>query len=108
MGAGPSSGKAAAQAPQYNTPEQISAAKKAVSEFNSSKKYQSRTVTRPSDGHKITIDLEKVNHTDYWGKKTGASSYTIHIYDNDEQVFYTYGADLKKAKYHMRLRLGLT
>ena len=114
MGTGTSSGKAPS-AGQFNTPVQIAAAKNAVNGFTGKKKYQEATVTRPSDGHSIRIELSKVNHTNYWGQNTGTSSYTIYMWDDTERneygnptrLFYTYGRTLSEAKKDMRLKLGI-
>lgn len=115
MGTGTSSGKpsgsANRQAPQFNTQQQITAAKAAVSGIKNAQ-YQNVTVTRPKDGHRLEIDIQRIKNNSASGSKY---SYRITIDDNDnineygnpERLWYTYRSSLADAKKDARRYLGI-
>ena len=91
-------------------------AESAVKSLSASKRTQGLTITRPVDGHDISIFIEKVTHRDYWGKSTGEKSYTIYIddktqlndYGNPTRLYYNYGMDsFKTVKNEVKRILSL-
>lgn len=116
MGAGTTSGKntaSAAQQQQYNTPQQILAAKSAVAAIKN-QKHTHTTITRPSDGHKLTVDIQKVKQNAGYRVPY---AYRITIDDetaaaqgaslSEARIWYTYRDSLADAKKDARRYLGI-
>ena len=112
MGAGTSSGKQSGSVlTQTNTPQQIALAKSAVAGIKNAQ-YQNVTVTRPKDGHRLEIDIQRIKNNSASGSKY---SYRITIDDNDnineygnpERLWYTYRSSLADAKKDARRYLGV-
>ena len=115
MGAGTSSGKVAskstaAQAQQFNTPQQIAQAKAAIAGIKNAQ-YQNVTVTRPKDGHRLEIDIQRIKNSGsgnkYSYRITIDDHDNINEYGNPERIWYTYRAMLGDAKKDARRYLGI-
>lgn len=86
--------------------EQKAESKATINSFNSSTRYQTKTVIDGNTGDTMEISLEKVTTRDYWGKSTGEKTYTLNIVNTSEgrdRVFYDYGVkELRRVKDFMR------
>ena len=93
----------------HGSTERANREKEAATKFNQIKaKNGSYQINRVSDGHDLSITVEKVSKRDYWGKKVEGSSpsYTVRIHDNNvkdeygnaERLYYTYGKTFKEVK----------
>lgn len=125
MGAGTSSGKTGTASvaaagngtatgsilTQTNTPQQIALAKSAIAGIKNAK-YQNVTVTRPKDGHRLEIDVQRVKQpsgypTKYAYRITIDDHDNINEYGNPERLWYTYRNSLADAKKDARRYLGI-
>lgn len=75
------------------------------------RRQASATVTRPSDGAQLTVSLERVNPTDYWGRRVQGVSptYTLYIMNDTtgDREYYNYGMSLSDAKNEVSRRTGI-
>ena len=88
----------------------------AVKSIDSRKKFNMIEVTRPSDGHQLTVTVEKVTTRNYWGQSTGEQTYTVYIWDetqkneygNSERLYYNYGMKkMSDVKDRIKGKLGI-
>lgn len=88
------------EAERHNTPANIEAAQRAISNLKSSgSRFQRAQFMNPRDGHQIDIAVERVQRRDYWGRRTGAPpSYRIVIDDNGDRAWYTYRDSFRDIK----------